>query len=300
MPKAYCAELRKWIDENLATGRIYQGHSPWASPLFFKKEDDKLRPVVNYRALNKLTKKKAYPLPLIREILDWLKRFCYFTKLDVQKGFNNIHTTRRTEELLAFICEDGHFLCQVMPFGVSDAPAIFQSLMDALFRILVATGHVFVYVDNILIAADTLKELWDYSSWVFSVLWDNNLTVNPSKCEFKRTQVTYLGVVISQGTIEKSKKWCSAIDNWPIPKSAHDARKITPLGSYYRRLIPRYGEARASLHALTGKGKFKMMEAGLKSFHAIKQDIKDSVQVAILLDDQPWRIETDASEVATS
>src|SRR6202043_3259680 len=142
---------------------IYRGHSPWASLLFFKKEDNKLRPVVNYRALNKLMKKKAYPLPLIREILDRLKRFHYFTKLDVRKGFNNIRTTRRTEELLAFICEDGHFLCRVMPFGVSNAPAIFQLLMDALFCILVTTGHVFVYVDDILIAADSLEELQEYS-----------------------------------------------------------------------------------------------------------------------------------------
>jgi len=152
-------------------------------------------------------KKKAYLLPLIREILNQLKRFQYFTKLDVQKGFNNIRTTRATEELLAFICEDSHFLCRVMPFGVSNAPAIFQSLMDALFWTLITTGHVFVYVDDILIAVDTLKELQDYSSRVFSVLRDNNLTVNPSKCEFERTQVTYLGVVISQGTIEKSERW---------------------------------------------------------------------------------------------
>ena len=94
-----------------------------------------------------------------------------------------------------------------MPFRVSNTPAIFQSLMDVLFWILIATGHVFVYVNNILITADTLEELWDYSSRVFSVLQDNNLTVNPSKCEFERTQVTYLGIVISQGTIEKSERW---------------------------------------------------------------------------------------------
>ena len=85
-----------------------------------------------------------------------------------------------------------------MPFRVSNAPAIFQSFMD---QILIVMGHVFVYVDDILIAADTLEELWNYSAQVFSILWDNNLTVNPSKCEFERTEVTYLGVKISQGTI---------------------------------------------------------------------------------------------------
>src|SRR3984893_1591480 len=300
MPKAYCTELWKWIDENLATRHIYQGHSPWASPLFFKKENDKLRPVVGYKALNKVTKKKAYPLPLIQEILNRLWRFRYYMKLDVQRGFNNIRTTKLSEALLAFICKDGHFLCWVMPFGVSNAPAIFQSFMDALFQILIATGHVFVYVDDILIAVDTLEELQEYSARVFSILRDNNLTVNPSKCEFERTEITYLGVKISQGTIEKSERRCSAIDDWPIPKSACDAWKVTALRSYYRRLILNYAEIAAGLHALTGKGEFKMTEAGLKSFHAIKQAIKDSVQVAIPLNDQPWWIKTDTSEVATS
>src|ERR1700730_4278437 len=87
MPRAYCAELWKWIDENLATGCIYHGHSPWALPLFFKKENDKLQPVVDYRELNRVMKKKAYPLLLIQMILDQLQRFWYYTKLDVQRGF---------------------------------------------------------------------------------------------------------------------------------------------------------------------------------------------------------------------
>src|SRR6202045_3410668 len=187
-----------------------------------------------------------------------------------------------------------------MPFGVSNSLAIFQSFMDAIFWILITTGHVFVYVDDILITADTLEELWNYSARVFSVLWDNNLTINPSKCEFERTEITYLGVKISQGTIKKSKRQCSAIDEWPIPKSAHDAQKITALGSYYWRLIPNYVEIAARLHALTGKGEFKMTEGGLKSFYGIKQAIKDSVQVAIPVDNQPWRIEMDTGEVATS
>src|ERR1700731_3107019 len=260
MPKAYHAELRKWIDENLATGRIYRGHSPWASPFFFKKENNKLRPVVDYKQLNKVMKKKAYLLPLIRTILDQLKRFWYYMKLDVQRGFNNIWTTKPSEALLAFICEDGHFLCRVMPFRVSNAPAIFQSYMDAIFRILIATGHVFIYVDDILIAVDTLEELQEYSAQVFTVLRNNNLTVNPMKCEFERTQVTYLRVKISQGIIKKSEKQCSAIDDWPVLTCARNARKITAIGSYYWRLIPNYAEITARLHALMGKGKFKMTE----------------------------------------
>ena len=90
MPRAYHAELQKWIDENLATGHIYHGHSPWALPLFFKKENDKLWPVIDYKELNRVMKKKAYPLPLIWTILDQLQRFQYYTKLDVWRGFNNI------------------------------------------------------------------------------------------------------------------------------------------------------------------------------------------------------------------
>src|ERR1700731_4361201 len=274
MPRAYHAELQKWIDENLATGHIYHGHSPWALPLFFKKENDKLWPVIDYKQLNKVTKKKAYLLPLIWTILDQLKRFWYYMKLDVQRGFNNTWTSELSEALLAFICEDSHFLCWVMPFRVSNAPAIFQSYMDAIFQMLITTEHVFIYIDNILITSDTLKELWEYSAQVFTVLWDNNLTINPTKCEFERTQVTYLGVKISQGTIEKSEKWCSAIDDWLVLTCVCDAWKVMALGSYYRRLIPNYAEIATRLHTLTSKGDFKMMDAGLKSFYGIKQVLR--------------------------
>src|ERR1700730_4803957 len=172
-------------------------------------------------------------------------------KLDVWRRFNNIPTSKGSEALLAFICEDRHFLCQVMPFGVSNAPAIFQSFMDAIFQMLIATGHVFVYVDDILITVDTLEELQEYSAQVFTVLWDYNLTINPMKCEFERTQVTYLGMKISQGTIEKSERWCSMIDDWPVPTCTHDAWKVTALGSYYHRLILNYAEISARLHMLT-------------------------------------------------
>ena len=78
------------MNKNLATGCIYHEHSPWASPLFFKKENDKLWPVIDYKQLNKVMKKMAYPLLLIQTILDWLKRFQYYMKLDVWRGFNNI------------------------------------------------------------------------------------------------------------------------------------------------------------------------------------------------------------------
>ena len=207
-------------------------------------------------------------------ILDWLQRFWYYTKLDVQRGFNNIWTSKHSEALLAFICEDRHFLCRVMPFGVLNAPATFQSFMDAIFHALIATGHVFCYVDDILITSDTLKELWEYSTQVFTVLWDNNLTINPTKCEFERTQVTYLGVKISQGTIEKSEKQCSAIDDWLVLTCVCDAWKVMALGSYYWRLIPNYAEIATRLHTLTSKGDFKMMDAGLKSFYGIKQVLR--------------------------
>src|SRR6202040_3380011 len=250
--------------------------------------------------LNVVTEKIAFPLPLIRTILDRLKRFKYFTKLDIRKGFNNIRTTKGTEALLAFICELGQFLCTVMPFGAMNAPAHFQSWMNDILKLVLITYMVFCYIDDILICANTLEELRDLTAHTLEILRQNNLTVNPAKCEFEREEVVFLGWKISQGTNEKSEKLCSGLEDWLMPTCARDTRSFATFASYHRRFIPNFATLAAPLHRLTGKGEFKITDEAIKSFNNLKRAIKDSVQAAIPLDDQPWRIETDASGIATA
>jgi Reverse transcriptase (RNA-dependent DNA polymerase) len=152
-------ELDPFIEENLASGRIRPSKSPMAAPVFFiKKKDESLRLVQDYRALNAKTVKNAYPLPLISNLIDRLWGARYFTKLDVQWGYNNVRIKEGDEWKAAFRTNRGLFEPLVMFFGLTNSPATFQTMMNDIFQDLISEGVVCVYLDDILIFTETMEE----------------------------------------------------------------------------------------------------------------------------------------------
>jgi len=148
--------LDKFLDEHLAKGYIRWSNSPFTSPFFFvKKKDGKLRPVQDYRALNNWTVRNTYPLPLIKELISKLVKKKWFTKLDIRWGYNNVRIKEGDEWKTSFKTNRGLFECLVMFFGLTNSPATFQTMMDALFDDLVTTGNVIIYMDDILIVTDS-------------------------------------------------------------------------------------------------------------------------------------------------
>jgi hypothetical protein len=126
-------ELDKFLDENLKNGRIRLSKSPYVSPFFFKHEEGKLRPIVDYRQLNKFTKKNRCVAPLIKDIINRFKNTRYFTKMDVRWEFNNIRIKEGHEERAAFVTHRGLFEPTVMQFGLCNTPATFQAFMNKIF-----------------------------------------------------------------------------------------------------------------------------------------------------------------------
>lgn len=152
-------ELDRFLEENLRKGYIQPSKSPLASPVFFvKKKDGKLRFVQDYRRLNEYTIKNRYPLPLVTDIINRLRRAKYFTKFDVRWGYNNVRIKEGHEWKGAFATNRGLFEPLVMFFGLTNSPATFQALMNSIFADLIAAGKVAVYLDDILIFTDTLEE----------------------------------------------------------------------------------------------------------------------------------------------
>ena len=152
-------QLDEFIKENLETGRIRPSKSPMASPVFFvKKKDGSLRLVQDYRALNEMTIKNRYPLPLISELLDKLKQAKFFTALDVRWGYNNIRIKEGDEWKAAFRTNRGLFEPTVMFFGLTNSPATFQWMMNDIFKDLIAEGKITIYLDDILIFTWDLDE----------------------------------------------------------------------------------------------------------------------------------------------
>ena len=140
-------------------GQIRPSKSLISSPVFFiKKKDGSLRLVQDYRALNAITVKNKYPLPLISELINKLQGARYFTKLDVCWGFNNVRMKDRDKWKAAVWTNRGLYEPLVMFFGLTNSPATFQTMMDTVFEDLISEGVVVVYLDDILIFTKTLEE----------------------------------------------------------------------------------------------------------------------------------------------
>ena len=145
-------EVHKFVDEHLKRGTIRESWSPYAANFFFvKKKDGKLRPVQDYRPLNKWTLKNRNVSPLIPATIDRLSGCTLFTKFDVRWGYNNIRIKPGDEWKAAFLTPEGLFEPKVMFFGLTNSPATFQMMMNTIFRKEVAEGWLSVYMDDIAI-----------------------------------------------------------------------------------------------------------------------------------------------------
>ena len=195
-------ELDKILEENTEKGYIQPSQSPMASPFFFvDKKDSKLRPCQDYQYLNEHTVKNAYPLPRIRELLDKLKGAKYFMKLDVRWGYNNVQIKDRDQWKAAFKMNRGLFEPTVMFFGLCNSPATFQAMVDNTFGDLINDCIINVYMDDIFIFAKDTLTLTENTKEVLKRLKDNDLFLKPTKCEFNKTKVEYLGMINEEGKI---------------------------------------------------------------------------------------------------
>jgi len=248
------AELERFIEENLRKGYIRPSKSPLSSPVFFiKKKDGTLRFVQDYRKLNEITVKNRYPLPLVPDIINRLQGAKYFTKFDVCWGYNNVRIKEGDEWKAAFATNQGLFEPLVMFFGLTNSPATFQALMNSIFSDLIAKGKVALYLDDILIFTATLEEHREIVNEVLARLKRHDLYLRPEKCEFEKSQVDYLGLVIREGEVGMDPAKVEAISTWGTPKNLHDVRSFLGFANFYRRFIKDYSRIARPLHDLQKK-----------------------------------------------
>jgi len=247
-------ELKQFLKENLETGQIHPSKSLMASPVFFiKKKDGTLWLVQDYRALNAMTVKNKYPLPLISELINKLRGAKYFTKLDVRWGFKNVWMKEGDEWKAAFRTNRGLFKPLVMFFGLCNSLATFQTMMDNIFDDLIMEGVVVVYLDNILIFTETLEEHWRVTQRVMELLCKNNLFLKPKKCKFEKTEVEYLGVIISQNSIKMDPVKVAGVTEWPTPSNRKEVQSFLGFTNFYRRFIQGFSHLAHPLFNLTRK-----------------------------------------------
>lgn len=257
-PQVFKEEVDNQISKMLQQEIIQPSTSPWNSPVWVvpKKQDasgkKKFRIVIDYRKLNEITIGDSFPIPNITDILDQLGHSNYFSTIDLPSGCHQIKMSSKDAEKTAFSTPTGHYQFNRMPFGLKNAPATFQRLMNTVLS-GIQNSQCFVYLDDIVVFADNLENHNKKLKQVFKKLSEHNLKIQPDKCEFLRREVMYLGHLITENGVKPDPKKVSAVRNYPIPKQQKDIKAFLGLAGYYRRFIKNFSTIAIPLTKLLRK-----------------------------------------------
>ncbi|UYV67511.1 hypothetical protein LAZ67_5001024 [Cordylochernes scorpioides] len=284
------------VDKMLKSGIVKPSDSPWSSPVVLvKKKDGTWRFCVDYRRLNKITRKDVYPLPRIDDTLDSLKGASVFSTMDLKSGYWQIEVDEADREKTAFVTPDGLFEFKVMPFGLCNAPATFERIMDNLLRGL-KWNICLCYLDDIIVFSKTMEEHILRLEMVLNCLSKAGLTLNLEKCHFGSRRMKVLGHLIDGDGIYPDPDKVEAVRNFPRPKDVSEVRSFLGLCSYYRRFIKSFADITGPLNELLKKGKqFSWNDRQEDSFNNLKSALTSEPVLGHFDEAAPIYVHTDAS-----
>lgn len=249
------AYIRKEVDQLLKLGLIEPSFSPWGSPvLLVNKKDGGLRMCIDYRKLNSLTKKDAYPLPLIEDCLERCKNAKWMTIIDLADAYHHIPMAPGSEAATAFCTKDGLYHWRVMPYGATGCPGAFQRYVD---RVLTGLNGVIctAYFDDIVIYTDgTFEQHLKDLERVLKRLSDHHLRARIHKCHFAYDEIIFVGHQVKNGTIRPDPDKLKAIADLKPPEDITHLKSFLGLVNYYRKFVPGFAKIALPLYALTKKG----------------------------------------------
>ena len=253
---------------------------------------------IDYRALNRITVKNRYPLPKVDELMDRLHGARYFTKIDLYSGYHQIRVRETDIEKTAFVSRYGSFEYLVMPFGLCNAPATFQRIMNTILRDGL-DKFVLVFLDDILVYSWTKEEHVQHLRSILSRLRSEKFYGRLAKCDFFRTEVEYLGFDVGEYGIKPSLSKIRAIAEWPTPECVRDVRSFVGLANFYRKFIRWFSEIASPLTDLTKKDrKFEWGPKEEEAFERLKTALVSAPVLQLPDFDREFTVTTDASEVS--
>ena len=287
------------IEDMLAAGVIEPSTSEWASPVcLVKKPDNTYRFCIDYRKVNAVSRKDAFPVPEIQDALDSLRGARWFATLDLLSGYWQLGLTDRAKERSAFCTRRGLYQFRRMPFGLCGAPATFCRLMSIVLGDYIGVICL-CYLDDVIVYGKTQRELLERLDLIFTRLSQNGLKIKPSKCQLFRTEIQFLGHLVTANGVQPLPDKVQAIKDWPTPRCLRDVRAFYGLVGYYRRFVAGFATIAEPLTRLTKKGtKFVWSAEAEAAFQKLKDCMLEVPTLAFPYPDKSCILDTDSSDVA--
>lgn len=236
---------------------------------------------IDYQALNKIIVKNKYPIPLIVDLFDQLRKTRYFTKLDLCLGYYQVHIVKGDEPRTTCIIQYGPYEFLVMPFGLTNKSATFCTLMNKLFH-LYLDWFVVVYLDDIVIYSNTLEEHLEHFRQDFQVLHNNELYLKPEKCSFAQQEVILLEHKINDGKLMMDESKVLTIQQWEPPTKIHELRSFLGLVNYYCWFIKGYSTNATPLTNLLKKNHTRnWIDNCQQAFKDIKKVVTEKLPLSL-------------------
>lgn len=229
--------MEEYIQEALRQGYIRPSTSSVSAGFFFvERKGGGLRPYIDYQALNQVTVKYRYPLPLVPSALEQLRSATLFTKLDLCSAYNLVCIREGDGWKTAFSTTSGHYEYLVMPYGLANSPSVFQNLINNALRNMLGR-YVIAYIDDILIYSTSLEEHVQHVRRILQCLLQYQLYVKAEKCEFHQQTISFLGYIISPRGVAMDQRKIQAVVKWPTPRTIRELQHFLGFANFYRRFI---------------------------------------------------------------
>ena len=287
--------IRKEVDYMLENDIITPSNSDWSSPcVLVPKPDGSLRFCVDYRRVNAVTKTDSYPIPRIDDLIDQVSDASFVTKIDLLTAYFQIPLTDRAQEVSSFTTPDGLYKFKVMPFGMVNAPASFQRLINSIIRDI---PHCHAYLDDIVVYSDNFESHLKQLRLLFQKLQQANLTVNLAKSQFCHATIEYLGHIVGNGTVKPVGAKVTAIREFPIPETRKQLRSFLGMAGYYRKFCKNFSTIACPLTDLLKKNvKFRWTDECNRAFSKLKDLLSRSPVLITPNYNKPFKITVDACD----
>jgi len=290
------AKIDETIKNLFENGIIRECQSPWNMPLIciWKKDKKEVRLCLDFRQLNLVTERPAFPMPNVDELLDQLGEARFFSTIDLGNAYYQVELDKESQIKTAFSTKKGQFCFNRMPFGIAAAPGTFQRIMNEV------VGNIkgaLVYLDDILVFSDSVENHYDRLRQVLGKIREAGLRINPKKCHFLRKEVRFLGHIISRDGICTDPEKIDAIKNYIKPRCVKGLRSFLGICNYYRKFIEGYAHKAGILEKMCGNINKKLIwnQTAEDAFENLKEALTKSPVLGFPDLTRDFILDTDAS-----